>query len=99
MQTSVLQRKSDMRDMGANLKQLVANNTTTEGEYYGIQFIRPKDIGKSYVAKAVKEDGEHSYIIVLHFNDIIQHRIREKDKLTDEIIDQAMNEFTLANLS
>ena len=99
MQTSVLKKKTDLQNMAANLKQLVGKQSLTEGEYFGIQFIRPKDKEKSYIAKASEADGEHSYIIVMHFNDLIRNKLREKDQLTDEFIEDAMQEITLANLS
>lgn len=77
-----------MMMMAADLKSLVGKEKKmSEGEYYGIQFIRPKDKDKSYIARAAEADGEHSYIIVLHFNDTIRNKLREKDQLTDEFVE------------
>ena len=84
-----------MREMGANLKQMVSKNSNAEGDYYGTQFIRPKEHDKMYIARAVKEDGIHSYIIVLHFNEVIKNKLRDHETLSDEIVDQAMTEFTI----
>jgi hypothetical protein len=76
MQTKILKEKEAIKSLGMSLKQLVNEaNDFNEGEYFGIQFIRPKDKDKTFVAKPY---NNIHYVILMHFNNHISDKLKGK---------------------
>jgi len=61
-----------------------------EGEFYGIQFIKPNQKSKGFTAKS------QDYTVIMHFNDIIKQKI-VANGITEDGIDQAFQDYQLEN--
>jgi hypothetical protein len=76
MQTKILKEKEAIKNLGKNLKLLVNEaNDYQEGEYFGIQFIKPKDKDKTFIAKPY--NSVH-YVVLMHFNENIRDKVKMK---------------------
>lgn len=72
---SVNRKQKNLKNLGASVKMLVGSNKQfTEGEFGGLQYIRPKDSERKYIAKPL--DGSN-YVIILHFDELLAPKIRD----------------------
>lgn len=80
-----LSKKKNLMQLGEMAKTLGINQNLEEGEFHGIQFIKPNQKSKGYMGKS------SDYIVIMHFDKNMRELIAHG--LTDRNIEQQFHKF------
>jgi len=79
MQTKIIRKKTDLSNLGKQLKTVLPKAADPHGELQGIQFIRPRDI-QNFIAKPTETQ---EYVVIVHFDNVLKSKLNEGSHITD----------------